>query len=45
MPEYRVEMICNDEKVKAVVLALRSAHPYEQPAWDLVKLVTELPDS
>ena len=45
VPEYRVEMICNDEKVKAVVLALRSAHPYEQPAWDLVKLVTELPDS
>ena len=45
VPEYRVEMICNDEKVKAVVMALRSVHPYEQPAWDLVELETELPDS
>lgn len=43
VPEYRVEMICSDDTVKAVVVALRSAHPYEQPAWDLVKLVTEPP--
>lgn len=45
VPEYRVEMICDDEEVKAVVMALLGVHPYEQPAWDLVELVTELPDS
>jgi len=45
VPEYRVEMICDDAEVKAVVVALLGVHPYEQPAWDLVELVTELPDS
>lgn len=36
--EYRVEMVCADEKVTAVVAALRRAHPYEEPAFDLIKL-------
>ncbi|NCF18730.1 MAG: NGG1p interacting factor NIF3 [Haliea sp.] len=42
--EYRVEMVCARECVKAAVLAMLDAHPYEEPAWDLVELVTELPD-
>ncbi|MDF2444911.1 MAG: NGG1p interacting factor [Moraxellaceae bacterium] len=36
--EYRVEMICADECIKAAVLALKNSHPYETPAFDLVKL-------
>ncbi len=42
--EYRVELVCPDHCVRAVVEAMVQAHPYEEPAWDLVKLVTELPD-
>ena len=42
--EYRVELVCADHHVKAAVAALVAAHPYEEPAWDLVRLVTELPD-
>ena len=36
--EYRVEMLCPEEKVEAVTRALRAAHPYEEPAFDWVKL-------
>lgn len=43
LTEYRVEMVCNSECVRAVVAAMIAAHPYEEPAWDLVALVTELP--
>lgn len=41
--EYRVEMVLGDEQARAVVDAMIVAHPYEEPAWDLVQLVTELP--
>jgi hypothetical protein len=41
--EYRVEMVCADQFVRSVVAALVAAHPYEEPAWDVVDLVTELP--
>lgn len=43
VPEYRVEMVCEAVLIKAVVAALLDAHPYEEPAWDVVALVTELP--
>lgn len=33
--EYRVEMICAEENLKAAVAALRHAHPYEEPAFDV----------
>lgn len=32
--EYRVEMVCADERIQAAVAALRLAHPYEEPAYD-----------
>jgi hypothetical protein len=41
--EYRVEMVCERAQVRAVVQAMIAAHPYEEPAWDLVALVDELP--
>ena len=37
--EWRVEMICEPDKVKAAIAALLSAHPYEEVAYDLVKLI------
>ncbi|ARN76055.1 YqfO family protein [Oceanicoccus sagamiensis] len=33
--EYRVEMVCADKLIKAVVNALKTAHPYEEPAYDV----------
>lgn len=31
--EYRVEMICQESQIDAVLAALREAHPYEEPAF------------
>lgn len=36
--EWRVEMICPDDKATAVLAALRAAHPYEEPAFDFVRI-------
>lgn len=38
--EYKVEMVCEDQLVKQVVLALLDAHPYQQPAYELYKLAS-----
>ncbi len=38
--EFRVEMICPEEKAREVVDALIAAHPYEEPAYGLTKLLT-----
>jgi dinuclear metal center YbgI/SA1388 family protein len=37
-PEVRVEMVVPAARAAAVVRALRSAHPYEEPAIDLIPL-------
>ena len=37
--EYRVELVCADDSLKAAVAALRASHPYEEPAYDVVHLV------
>ncbi|MEP1470500.1 MAG: NGG1p interacting factor NIF3 [Halieaceae bacterium] len=39
--EYKVEMVCHPECIEAAVRALKTAHPYEQPAWDVVATLTE----
>lgn len=36
--EYRVEMVCADNVVGEVLVALRKAHPYEEPAFDVWRL-------
>lgn len=38
LEEYRVEMVCDDHCIVAVVTALRAAHPYEEPAFDVTRL-------
>lgn len=35
VPEYRVETVVPAGKLEAVVAALRRAHPYEEPAFDV----------
>jgi hypothetical protein len=39
VPELRVETVVPDELVEDVVAALRAAHPYEEPAFDLYPLL------
>jgi hypothetical protein len=36
--EYRIEMVCRDEVINAAVSALKQAHPYEEPAYDVWRL-------
>ncbi|KTD20274.1 structural toxin protein (hemagglutinin/hemolysin) RtxA [Legionella lansingensis] len=38
VPEYKVEMVCSAANVKHVVQALRANHPYEEPAFEVVRL-------
>ncbi|MEH6638218.1 MAG: NGG1p interacting factor NIF3 [Porticoccaceae bacterium] len=38
VPEYRVEVVCDDEYIDAAVTALKKSHPYETPAFDVIKL-------
>lgn len=35
--EWKVELVCPDECVREVISALREAHPYEEPAYDVLK--------
>lgn len=37
--EFKVEMVCEDALIKAAVETLLETHPYEEPAYNLVKLV------
>ena len=39
--EDKLEAICPVEKVKEVISKLREAHPYEEPAIDIIPLLTE----
>jgi hypothetical protein len=36
--ELKVEMICEEGVIKAAINALKQAHPYEEPAYDVLKL-------
>lgn len=38
VPEIKVEMIVKDEIIKEVVRVLKKAHPYEEPAYSVIKL-------
>jgi len=33
VPEWKIELICPEEKLRAVINAMRRAHPYETPAF------------
>ena len=36
--EYKVELVCDDFRIKAAIAAMKQAHPYETPAYDVWKL-------
>ena len=38
VPEYRVEMLVPEAVATAVLAALRASHPYEEPAYDLLRV-------
>lgn len=38
MAEWRVEMVVADDTIANVVQALKKAHPYETPAYDVIQL-------
>ena len=37
--EYKVEMVCEEQFIRAAVRALQEAHPYEEPAWHVLEQV------
>ena len=39
--EDKLEMVCSKNKVAKVVKAIRSIHPYEEPAIDIIPLLNE----
>ena len=39
VPELRVETVVSAERAADVVAALRAAHPYEEPAYDVYPLI------
>ncbi|MBU3824139.1 MAG: YqfO family protein [Candidatus Oceanisphaera merdipullorum] len=38
VPEVRVELVCDDTWIRLAIKALRAAHPYEEPAFDVWQL-------
>lgn len=36
--EYKVEMICDAAYLSAAILALKNSHPYETPAYHVIKI-------
>ncbi len=39
--EERVECVCDREKARAVLAAIRKVHPYEEVAFDIYPLISE----
>lgn len=35
--EARIEMLCDPDSLKKVIKALKAAHPYEEPAYDIIQ--------
>ncbi|MAZ05884.1 MAG: NGG1p interacting factor NIF3 [Halomonas sp.] len=36
--EYKVELVCEDALIKDALAALKRAHPYEEPAYEIYRL-------
>lgn len=39
LAEYRVEMQCEEPFIADVIAAMKAAHPYEEPAYEVVRLI------
>jgi hypothetical protein len=40
--EYRVEMVVKDELIKTAVAAFLNVHPYEEPAYSVLKIEQQI---
>lgn len=38
--EYKVEMICSNELISRAISVLKQVHPYEEPAYGVIRLET-----
>lgn len=38
LKEYKVETVCEQQHLKAVIAALKLAHPYETPSYQIIAL-------
>lgn len=36
--EYKVELVCQESAIKAALQALKTSHPYEEPAYQVFKM-------
>lgn len=36
--ELKVELVCSDEFIAEAVAAMKAAHPYEEPAYEVIRL-------
>lgn len=36
--ELKVELVCRDDLIRDAIAALKAAHPYEEPAYEVWKL-------
>jgi hypothetical protein len=39
--EERIEVVCDRNKARGVIAAMREAHPYEEVAFDIISLIQE----
>jgi len=37
LAEYKVEMVCDDAYIHDTIAALKDAHPYEEPAYQIIR--------
>lgn len=38
--EFRVELVCMDDLIEVALQALKRAHPYEEPAYEVFRMET-----
>lgn len=36
--ELRIEVLCEEQNIKEAITALKSTHPYEEPAYEVVSI-------
>ena len=37
IPEYKVEMVCSEAKIRDVIEAMSESHPYEEVAYSVIR--------
>lgn len=37
--EMRIEMVCLEKDIEAIIQALKDSHPYETPAYDVIQML------